>query len=139
MPFQEKSAIATLGALLLVYGAYFAIVGRWLAAGPVGEIAYQPLMLAAVAVLVIFAVVSQVLIAIVNPKEASAYDERDRLIDLRSERVGGYVLAVGVFFGLVLAMGEIEHFYIAQTLLLALVLAQISDESTKVFLYRRGR
>ena len=138
MSFQEKSAFATLAGLFVVYGVHFAIVGRWLAASSVGEIAYQPLMLVAVVVLVVFAVVSHIVIAVVNPKEADAYDERDRLIDLRSERVGGYVLAVGVFFGLVLAMGEVEHFFVAQTLLLSLVLAQISDEATKVVLYRRG-
>ena len=138
MSFQEKSAIATLGGLLVVYGAYFAIVGRWLASNPINEIAYQPLMIAAVVILVIVAVISQIAIAIVSPKEADTYDERDRLIDLRAERTGGYVLAVGVFFGLVLAMGDVEHFFIAQTLLLSLVLAQMSDEATKVVLYRRG-
>ncbi|MCA1735125.1 MAG: hypothetical protein LC739_03140 [Actinobacteria bacterium] len=138
MSFQEKSAIATLGGLLLVYGAYFAIVGRWMAASPVNEIAYQPLMFIAVVALVILAVVSHILIAVVNPKEADALDERDRLIGLRGERVGGYVLAVGVFAGLVFAMIEVDHFYVAQTLLLSLVLAQASDEASKIVLYRRG-
>jgi len=137
MSFQEKSAIATLGGLLLVYGAYFAIVGRWMAASPVNEIAYQPLMIIAVVALVILAVVSHIFIAVVNPKEADALDERDRLISLRGERVGGYVL-VGVFAGLVFAMIEVDHFYVAQTLLLSLVLAQASDEASKIVLYRRG-
>lgn len=112
MSFQEKSAIA-LGALLLV-------------------------MIIAVVALVILAVVSHIAIAVVNPKEADAYDERDRLISLRGERIGGYVLAVGVFAGLVFAMIEVDHFYVAQTLLLSLVLAQASDEASKVVLYRRG-
>ncbi|MFN2486812.1 MAG: hypothetical protein ABR609_09455 [Acidimicrobiia bacterium] len=138
MSFQEKSAIATLGGLLLVYGAYFAIVGRWMAPRPVNEIAYQPLMFIAVVALVILAVVSHILIAVVNPKEADALDERDRLIGLRGERVGGYVLAVGVFAGLVFAMIEVDHFYVAQTLLLSLVLAQASDEASKIVLYRRS-
>ena len=81
MWFQEKSAIAMIGALAVVYGAYFAIVGRWLTA---------------------------------NPKEAGAEDERDRLIALRGERVGGYVL------------------------LLAWVLAELVEGATKIVLYRRG-
>lgn len=105
MWFQEKSAIAMIGALAVVYGAYFAIVGRWLTA---------------------------------NPKEAGAEDERDRLIALRGERVGGYVLALGVFGGLVLAMAELPPFYIAHALLLAWVLAELVEGATRIVLYRRG-
>lgn len=92
------------GALAIVYGVYFAVAGRWLATTPVDEIVYQPLMIVAVAPLVIVAAASHIVIALVNPAEANAYDERDRLIVLRGERIGGYVLAVGVFGGLVLAM-----------------------------------
>ena len=138
MSFQEKSAIAMTGALALVYGAYFAIVGRCLTVTPADEIVYQPLLIIAIVPLVVLAVVSHVAIALANPKEADAYDERDRLIALRSERVGGYVLAVGVFGGLVLAMAEFPPFYIAHTLLLALVLAELVEGAIKIVLYRRG-
>jgi hypothetical protein len=88
--FQEKSAMAMTGALAVVYGACFAIVGRWLT------------------------------------------------VTLRGERVGGYVLAVGVFGGLVLAMAELAPFYIAHALLLAWVLAALVEGATKIALYRRG-
>ena len=57
-------------------------------------------------------------IALANPREAAASDERDRLIAPRGERVGGYVLAVGVFAGL--------------------VLAELVEGATKIVLYRRG-
>ena len=138
MPFQEKSAIVMTGALVIVYGAYFAIVLQWLANSPVDEIVYQPLMIIAIVPLVILAVVSHIVIALANPKEANTYDERDRLITLRAEQIGGYVLAVGVFAGLVLAMAEFAHFYIANALLLFWVLAEIADGAWKIVLYRRG-
>ncbi|MDF2744585.1 MAG: hypothetical protein K0S88_5963 [Actinomycetia bacterium] len=77
-------------------------------------------------------------IALANPREAAASDERDRLIAPRGERVGGYVLAVGVFAGLVLAMAELAPFYIAHALLLAWVLAELVEGATKIVLYRRG-
>jgi len=136
--FQEKSAIAMIGALAVVYGAYFAIVGRWLTVAPADEIAYQPLLIVAIVPLVVLAVVSHVAIALANPKEAGAEDERDRLIALRGERVGSYVLALGVFGGLVLAMAELPPFYIAHALLLAWVLAELVEGATKLVLYRRG-
>jgi fumarate reductase subunit D len=137
MSFQEKSAIAMTGALIIVYGAYFALVGGWLAAAPPDEIVYQPLMIVAIIPLAILAAVSHIVLALMNPKEADAYDERDRLIALRGERIGGYVLAVVVFVALVLAMGQVHHFYIANGLLLGWVLAELTDNGSKIVLYRR--
>jgi hypothetical protein len=136
--FQEKSAVVMTGALAVVYGAYFAIVGRWLTVTPADEIVYQPLLIVAVVPLVVLAVVGHVAIALANPKEADAYDERDRLITLRAERVGGYVLALGVFGGLVLAMAELPPFFIAHALLLAWVLAELVEGATKIVIHRRG-
>ena len=138
MTFQAKSAMLMTIALVVVYGIYFFVVGSWATTTPADQIVYQPLMIAAIVPLVILAVLGHVVIALINPKEAAAFDERDRLIDLRGERIGAYVLAVGVFVGLVLAMVESAQFWIAQALLLAWVLAEISDNVSKLVLYRRG-
>jgi hypothetical protein len=138
MTFPEKSSIAMTAILVVVYGAYFATVGRWAATDPAEEIVYQPLLIGAVVVLVILAVISHILLAVASPKQADAFDERDRLITVRAERIGGFVLAVLVLVGLVSAMIEMHQFYIAQFLLLALVLGQLSDEIAKLVLYRRG-
>lgn len=139
MPFQEKSAIVTTAILIVVYGAYFAILGLWLQSTPADEIPYQPLLIVAVIPLTILAAFSHIVLALFNPKEANQYDERDRLVTLRSERLGGYVLAVGVFAGIVLAAIEVTWFWIANALMLAWVLAEVADGVTKVALYRTGR
>ncbi len=138
MSFQEKSAITMTAILVTVYGVYFAIVGSWLGTSPVDEIPYQPLMVAVVVPLTILAIVSHIVLALVDRKGANANDERDRLISLRSERVGGYVLAVGVFAGLVLAMTEQPGFFVANALMLFWVLAEVVDGVFKIYLYRRG-
>jgi hypothetical protein len=138
MSFPEKSAIVMTATLAAVYGTYFAVVLRWLANAPAEEIVYQPLMIVATIPLAIFAAVSHIIIAIANPKAAEAYDERDRLIDLKGEQVGGYVLAVGVFAGLVLTMMEVPYFFIANALLAGWVLAEITTGAIKIVLYRRG-
>ena len=138
MSFQEKSAIAITGSLVLVYGAYFAIVGRWLAIAPLDDIRYQPLMILVTVPLIGLAAGSHIAIAVANPKEANAYDERDRQITLRAERAGGYVLGVGVFTGIVFAMVELPQFFIAHELLLFLVLAELTDNVGKIVRYRRG-
>ena len=138
MPFQEKSAIVMTAILIVVYGAYFALLGLWLTSTPADEITYQPLLVIVVVPLAILAAASHIVLALLNPKEANQYDERDRLVTLRSERLSGYVLALGVFIGIVLAMLEVTWFWIANALMLAWVLAEIVDGVTKVVLYRRG-
>jgi hypothetical protein len=136
--FQEKSAVAITAALAVVYGVYFAIVARWLATTPAPDIVYQPLMIAALVLFGALVAVSHIGIAVAKPRDVNANDERDRLITLRGERAGGYVLALGVFIGIVLAMAELSAFFIAHTLLLAWVLAEMTEGATKVVLYRRG-
>jgi hypothetical protein len=137
MSFQEKSAIAITAALIVVYGAYFTIVGRLLG-GPAGDVAYKPLLILAVVPLTVLAAISHIVLALTDWKGANSYDERDRVIARRAERIGGYVLAVGVFAGLVLAMAEVRHSYIANALMLAWVLAELTDNAMKIVFYRRG-
>ena len=93
---------------------------------------------AAVVPLVVLTVISHIVLALVNPREAGAYDERDRLITLRGEHVGGFVLAVGVFVSLVLAMAESPSFWIANALLLGWVLAELTAGAIRIVPYRRG-
>src|SRR5690554_200857 len=127
MPFQQKSAIAMASTLFVVYGAYFAVMGRWLVSTAPEDIRYQPFLIAATIPLAILAASSHIVLALMNPSEASAYDERDRQITLRGEQIGGYVLAAGVFAGIVPAMVEAPYFFVANALLLAWVLAQASE------------
>jgi hypothetical protein len=136
--FQAKSTFVMTVILVVVYGAYFSVVGTWLSHSPVEQVRYQPLMVIAVVPLVILAALSHSVLAIVNRREAHSYDERDRLISLRGEEVGGYILAVGVFCAIVLAMAEFHAFYLAHTLMLAWVLAEVFAGVTRLVLYRRG-
>ncbi len=138
MAFQEKSSIVMTAILAVVYGVYFTVVGQRMSGAPVDEIVYQPLLIVAVVPLVILAAASHIVLALTNLKEANDHDERDRWISLRGERVGGYVLAVGVFAGLVLAMAEAPYFFVAHALLAGWVLAELSSGGTRILLYRRG-
>ncbi len=138
MAFQEKSSLVMTAILAVVYGIYFALVGSRMAETPVDEIVYQPLLIVAVIPLVILAVVSHIVLALTNLKQANDHDERDRLISLRGEQLGGYVLAVGVFVGLVLAMAEAPYFFVAHALLAGWVLAELSAGGMRILLYRRG-
>jgi len=138
MTFQEKSALTMTGLLAIVFGGYFTLVLGAVARVPQREVGYTALLIVASVVLAVLAAVSHIVLALVFRAQANAFDERDRLVELRSERIAGYVLALGVFAGIGLAMVQVDRFWIAQVLIAALVLAEITDGVSKVVLYRRG-
>ncbi len=123
--------------VVIVYGWYFVTVARWASETPVADIAYQPLMLATVVVLVIMAVVGHILLAVFPPYQGRQPDERDRLIEARSESIGGVALGAGAVGGIFLAMAEFDYFWIANTILLGLVLSEVMAGVAKLVYYRR--
>lgn len=138
MTFQEKSTLTMTAIMVLVYGWYFTLVLGPIAGSPAREVAYTGLMVAVVVLLVILAAASHVVLAIAFRSQANADDERDRLITLRSGEIAGYILAVGVCAGIGLAIMQSDTFWIAQALIGALVLAEVSKGVSKLVLYRRG-
>lgn len=138
MTSQEKSTLTMTAILVLVFGWYFTLVLGPIASSPAREVAYTGLMVAVVVLLVILAAVSHAVLAIAFRPQANANDERDRLITLRSGEIAGYILAVGVCAGIGLAMMQSDTFWIAQALIGALVLAEVTEGVIKLVLYRRG-
>lgn len=138
LSFQEKSTWVMGVVVLGVYGWYFVTVLRMAGDVAVAGIAYQTIMFLTVVALVVLAVIGHVVIAIVDPKGSDQTDERDRTINRYGEYIGGYVLAVGALVALALAMIEVEYFWIANTILAGLVLAELTTAATRIVLYRRG-
>lgn len=138
MSFQAKSNLAMFVIIALVYGLYFAVILSWAQSTPVEDIAYQPLLVLTVVPVVVLAIIAHILLAIVRPSEAGQTDERDRLIDLRGESIGGVVLAVFVFGAILLAMVEAHQFWLAQALVAGIVVAQLAKEGVTVFFSVRG-
>lgn len=138
MTFQEKSAITTTTILAVAFGAYFALVLAVIAETPDRDLAYTGLLIGVGVIVTILAATSHVFLAVVFRSQANAYDERDRVVGLRAERIAGYVLAVGVCAGIGLAMTQVEVFWIAQALIASLVAAEVLEGITKVVLYRRS-
>ncbi|MGF1617528.1 MAG: hypothetical protein ACFCU2_06915 [Acidimicrobiia bacterium] len=137
MSFQGKSTALMLAILIGVYVWYFVTVARWASDTPVTEIAYQPLMLATVVILVILAVGGHILLAVIPPYNGRQPDERDRLIEARGESIGGLVLGAGAVVGIFMAMAEFDYFWIANTILLGLVLSEVVAGGAKLIYYRR--
>jgi hypothetical protein len=138
--FQAKSAVALIGTLVVVYIPYFGLVGFILASTSqdVADVAYKPLLILATVPVAVVAAVSHILLALLSPKEANQLDERDRLISQRGDQISAYVLGVGVFAAIVLAMFELRSFYVVNALMLFWVAAELAGQAGRLALYRRG-
>lgn len=145
MSFREKSLWVMLLAMAVAtffYGHAVAYVGhRQFETVPFLAMTVDAPMVAmfhiAVAVLVAFAILGHLLVVLFDHRTDE--DERDRLIALKGARVGGIVLAVGVFLSLWLAVVSTGNFGFTQLLLAFWVLAQMGDYALQLWLQRQGR
>lgn len=138
MSFHEKSSWAMLVIIIAVYGWYFSSVFSQLDGVELGEITYRSAMVTTVLMIIALSIAAHILISVTGPKDGDASDERDRSINRYGEYIGGYVLGGGALTALGMAMFEQPHFWIANVILIGLVLSEIASLLTRIFLYRRG-
>jgi hypothetical protein len=94
------------------------------------------LFILAIALLVITHILGHAIIAIGDRR--TEVDERARLIELKGNRNGSYVLATGVFFALSAAVFTEGDFLFTHLLLGFWVLAQLVEIGSQLALHRRG-
>lgn len=143
MSFHEKSNIAMLLIMLGVYGVYFggAVLGILTADVPPEQAlaASNATMVVTVGAVIILSIIAHIAIAILKPSEADdSRDERDKLIEMRGDQRGGFVLALGAFGALVLAMFGFPVWLIANAILAGLVAGEVVKAVSKLIDYRRG-
>jgi hypothetical protein len=157
MSFKEKSILGTLLLVLWVAAAYFTKVIAMLGAGDVDLVALGKLAASLIIFFIVLEIVFHALIAVGSPQEAiEGEDERDRLIALKGERVGGLLLGIGVAFtiGQIAMHGvfgaktssypELARFFdnspfvTANLLLFWLTVAEVGKYVSQLVYYRRG-
>ncbi len=134
--FEEKSVWVQLICLFTILGAYFVLASRMLAAGITELIAYLPLFIGTIVVLVVLLVAGHVAVAVASRPDGR--DERDRLIQWRAESNSSWLLAAGVIVaitGLTFGIGTV---WIAHLLLLSLFLSEVLRLMMQLVYYRRG-
>jgi len=138
MSFKEKStwiiSITTFGA----YVAYVALVLGSTDHTPLTEVQYTSPLLWTISAMVVVAIVAHIVAAIASPEDADKEDQRDREIDRYGEYTGQWFVTVGAVTALGMAALELDHFWIANVLYLALVLSTLFASATKIVAYRRG-
>jgi hypothetical protein len=132
--FREKSVAATLVALLVVYGGYFATAFSRGLDAPAPAI--DGALVRTVGTLISLLIVFHILIAVFDHKQK--VDERDRMITLIGDRNGGYVAGFGALGAMLMLLAQLAPGYVIHVLLGAMVLGEIVKIVTQLYLYRRG-
>lgn len=133
LTFQEKSLWLMFVAIAVIYGGYFFAV---LPPGsPDVHAGHVVLFAGTVASLLIIAAVGHAVIAAMRKPEMQ--DERDQIIALKGTRNGSFVLGTGVFVSIITALVVDGNFWSTHVLFAALVLSELVEIGSQLFLYRR--
>jgi ABC-type polysaccharide/polyol phosphate export permease len=139
MSFEEKRAWIYAAIAVVVPVVYAAVVLRRLAGTDAADVAYiRPLITAIVAAMVLNIVLNIVAGMFSRREDVDRKDERDRQIHRIGEFVGFHVMSLAALGPLVLAMAEVDYFWIANALYLAFCLAALGSAVAKIVVYRRG-
>ena len=133
LSFREKSLWLMFVGLFGVFTVYFATVlsSHSINVGP-GQMV---IFVLAVMMLVVVAVLGHIVIALMDRRTAT--DERERLVELKGKRNGGYVLATGVSLALCVPLFTTGTFLFTHLLLGFWVLAQLVEYGSQLFLLRQ--
>ncbi|MDJ0335892.1 hypothetical protein QMG83_11715 [Salinibacterium sp. G-O1] len=138
MPFEEKSAWI-MGILAVVTYAIYAFIMSGLAQTvPLPEVDYVPVMIWMIGASIVASILLHIAIGLTSRKDAGRKDQRDRQIYRMGEYIGQSFVIAGALAAMLMAMFELPHFWIANTLYLAFVLSAILGTIAKLVSYRRG-
>jgi hypothetical protein len=138
MTYEEKNVWVFAVVTLVAFGAYaVTILGR-AEGGTITEVPYVGAMLWTIGAAIVASIVGRIVVAVVWPKDADKKDQRDKEINRFGEYLGQSLVGVGAVAALVLAMAEVDHFWIANAVYLAFVLSALLSSTAKIFAYRRG-
>jgi hypothetical protein len=136
MSFREKSAWISLIIHIVIFGGYFlSLADAWdhPGRGPLGV----GLLIGAVVLLVLNSIALNAAVALWSPKEAEApADERERLINLKAERIASYVLSGNVILLIGALLVNWDGFLVANLLLAAMVISEVTKAVAQIVYFR---
>lgn len=138
MPFEEKSAWVMGVVAVSSYGVYLAIVLGMAGATPLADVPYVAPLLWTVGASIAVSIVLHIVMGISAPAEAGKKDQRDKEIYRFGEYIGQSFVVIGGVSALLMAMAELDHFWIANVIYLTFVLSAILGAVAKIVAYRRG-
>jgi hypothetical protein len=146
MSYEEKGQWVYLVVTAVGFAAYVVLVLRAADGTPVSEVDYVPIMLWTIGLAIAATIIGRIGVEVVGRvddeihkgSEGLTSDIRDRDIGRYGEYIGGILLGIGMVVPFILAIAEADHFWIANAMYLAFVLAALVSATIKLVAYRRG-
>jgi len=149
MEYQQITTIVTFASQLLVLVYYLVRMFRMIQAGGLVEsqvfVLWAVVIVATVVITVVSIVLTTIIISIVRAiktgnveEERFIVDERDKLIDLKGDRVSYIAYGIVVFLSMLTFVFHQPPLVMFSLLILAGILGGISGSAYKLYCYRRG-
>lgn len=138
MALEEKRAWIMALVTACGYVTYLLIILSRAGDGPAAELPYVAPLLWTVGAAIVVAIVLGIAAEVTTPKESRTKDERDREIERFGEYTGQSFVAIGGVAVLIMAMAEVDHFWIANAIYLAFALSGLLASLARISAYRRG-
>jgi hypothetical protein len=136
--YEEKGQWVYLAATTIGYAVYLVLVLGQAGATPLPDIDYVPILLWTIGATIVASIVGRILIEIVRPSDSTSEDVRDREIGRLGEYRAGLVLGIGMVVPFIMALAEVDWFWIANAMYLVYVAQAIVGAVIKLIAYRRG-
>ena len=151
MSYKERTIWISLILMLFIWTDYFWSIDNLNQAKTLTVTAINSLLLKVVVLTIVLEIVAQIIIAIINHKEAKIEeDERDKLIDLYASRSAYYILSFGVVTAILYIVfpnlltrfpitGVLPTEYVILHIIITIaLLAEITKFVLQLYYYRRG-
>jgi hypothetical protein len=135
---EEKRSWIMVVVAVLSYATYLAVVLGRAVDGPLAAVDYRSALLWCVGGSIVVSIVLSIAVSIASPRDAGKKDQRDREIGRFGDTVGQSFLVIGAVAGLILALAEANHFWIANAIYLGFTLSAVLGSVAKLFAYRKG-
>ncbi|MFE6611152.1 hypothetical protein [Amycolatopsis sp. NPDC057786] len=138
MAMEEKRAWIMVVVTVFGYAAYLIVVLGRAGSGPLVDVPYVAALLWTISAAIVASIVLHIAAAAASPRDAGRKDQRDHEIGRFGEHIGQSFVVIGGVAALVMAMAELDHFWIANTVYLAFVLSSLLGSIAKIAAYRWG-
>lgn len=138
MAHEEKRTWIMAIVTAIAYAAYLVVVLGRVDGGSLADVPYVAPLLWTIGAAIVATILLSIAADIAAGGKPSKKDQRDREIGRFGEYVGQSFVVIGAVTTMVLAMAEVDPFWIANAMYLAFVLSSLLGSVTKIFAYRQG-
>ena len=137
MSYEERNVWVMFVVSVLAYGVYVVVVLTRAQDVPLTEVAYVGPLLWSIGGAIVVSILASIAVGLANRRDGHLTDQRDKEINRVGERTGNSFVVIGALAAMVLALLEVDWFWIANVIYLCFVLSAIVSSMTKLAAYRQ--